>query len=144
MQQQPAILGGNVERRAGWNRTGDAQMNKFANSTTSEPLVCTPRFLPREMWVSAARIATDVNPANHPSLEALSMIEPGFQATKERIAVVTTKYWHTNGVHLTVNFRRSLRAWARVEDLAQNWLRVDRRKTSYELNVRGFAPGVHV
>jgi Astacin (Peptidase family M12A) len=67
-------------------------------------LVCTPKRLPVEKLVAAAKTATDVNPLNHAPIERLARIVPGFIATPERIAVVTTKYWGLQGVHLTVGF----------------------------------------
>ena len=67
-------------------------------------LVCTPKSLPRHLWVDAARRAVEVNPVNHAPIERLMRAMPGFAPTKERIAVVTTKYWHTNGVRLSVGF----------------------------------------
>lgn len=67
-------------------------------------LVCSPRSLPKEQWVEAAKRATEVNPANHPRLERLVRVVPGFQITPERIAVVTAKYWGLQGVRLTVGF----------------------------------------
>lgn len=70
----------------------------------SEALVCVPKQLPTSLWVSAADMATEINPVNRPRLERLSMLMPNFQPTRERIAVVTTKYWHTHGVRLTVGF----------------------------------------
>ena len=69
-----------------------------------ETIVCTPKNLPRDLWVSAAKTAVEINPVNHPPLHRLSAVLPGFAPTPERIAVVTTKYWHTNGVRLTVGF----------------------------------------
>ena len=70
-------------------------------------IVCTPRRLPREKLVAAAQKATEINPVNHAPVERLAMIMPGFTPTPERIAVVTTKYWGTQGVHLTVGFLES-------------------------------------
>jgi hypothetical protein len=67
-------------------------------------LVCSPRSLPREHWVAAARRASEVNPANYPRLERLVRAVPDFQLTPERIAVVTAKYWGLKGVRLTVGF----------------------------------------
>jgi hypothetical protein len=67
-------------------------------------LVCTPKRLPSDLVVSAARTAVEINPANHPPLHRLASVMPGFEPTPERIAVVTTKYWRTNGVRLTVGF----------------------------------------
>lgn len=69
-----------------------------------DPIVCTPKSLPRELWVSAAKVAVEHNPVNHPALASLAQAMPGFTLTRERIAVVTTKYWRTNGVRLTVGF----------------------------------------
>lgn len=68
------------------------------------PIVCLPKQLPKNLWVSAARMASEINPVNHPRLERLAMLVPGFQPTEEHIAVSTTKYWHTKGVRLTVGF----------------------------------------
>lgn len=67
-------------------------------------LVCTPKRLPRELLIPAARTAVDVNPLNHPPLHRLTRIMPEFRPTPERIAVVTTKYWGIAGVRLTVAF----------------------------------------
>jgi hypothetical protein len=56
------------------------------------------------MWISAARRATDINPVNRPPLERLGMVVRGFKPDPERLAVLTTKYWHGAGVRLTVGF----------------------------------------
>jgi hypothetical protein len=74
----------------------------------SEPnngqIVCLPRRLPRDQLMDAARNATEINPVNHPPLERLARIAPEIELTRERIAVVTTKYWGARGVNLTVGF----------------------------------------
>jgi hypothetical protein len=74
----------------------------------SEPnsgqVVCLPRRLPSDQLLDAARNAAEINPVNHPPLERLARIDPDFQPTRERIAVLTTKYWGTGGVRLTVGF----------------------------------------
>src|SRR5438874_1513221 len=70
----------------------------------SEQIVCLPKILPRHQWVSAARIASEINPVNHPPVERLMRVMPGFRPEPDRIAVLTTKYWHTGGVKLTVGF----------------------------------------
>lgn len=75
--------------------------NKHKPATT---LVCTPRRLPLELMPQAADVATTINPMNHAPVERLARVMRGFEPTRERIAVATTKYWHTNGVHLTVGF----------------------------------------
>jgi hypothetical protein len=49
-------------------------------------------------------MATEINPVNHPPVERLVRIVPGFAARPEHIAVLTTKYWHSGGVKLTVGF----------------------------------------
>jgi len=67
-------------------------------------IVCLPRVLPRNQWVRAAEIATNVNPVNHPPIERMGMVMRGFKPDKERLAVLTTKYWHGAGVRLTVGF----------------------------------------
>jgi hypothetical protein len=71
----------------------------------SEPIVCQPRRLPQDKLVDAARTATEINPVNHPPLERMARIEPGFRPTRLSLAITTTKYWGpSNGVHLTVGF----------------------------------------
>jgi Astacin (Peptidase family M12A) len=70
----------------------------------AELIVCRPRTLPREKWVRAAQVATDINPVNHPPIERMAMVMRGFRPDKERLAVLTTKFWHGAGVLLTVGF----------------------------------------
>src|SRR6266567_418071 len=67
-------------------------------------IVCTPRRLPQELLVPAARTAVEINPLNHPPLHRLTRVLRDFKPTPERIAVVTTKYWGVGGVRLTVGF----------------------------------------
>jgi Astacin (Peptidase family M12A) len=69
-----------------------------------EVIVCTPKLLPRHKWESAAKIATQINPVNHPPIERLVRVVAGFSPTREHIAVLTTKYWGVAGVRLTVGF----------------------------------------
>jgi hypothetical protein len=69
-----------------------------------EGLTCTPKRLPRDLWISAAKTAVDINPLNHPPLHRLLSVMPSFSLKPERISVVTTKYWHAKGVKLTVGF----------------------------------------
>src|SRR4051812_35820383 len=75
-------------------------------TTTAAPvLVCTPKRLPIELAEHAANIATSINPLNHAPVERLARVMEGFAIpSRARIAVMTTKYWHTNGVRLTVGF----------------------------------------
>jgi hypothetical protein len=67
-------------------------------------LVCTPRHLPADKRIAAAKTAIKINPLNHAPVERLSSVMPGFISSPERIAVVTTKYWGLQGVNLTVGF----------------------------------------
>jgi hypothetical protein len=72
--------------------------------TTDEALVCLPKRLPQNLWVSAAQTASQINPLNHPPINRLMLVEKGFAPTKQSIAVLTTKYWGNKGVKLTVGF----------------------------------------
>jgi len=66
-------------------------------------LVCTPRALPEHLRVAAAERAIAHNPANRPnSLIVAHALGPN--PPRPRIAVLTGKRWHTNGVKLTVGF----------------------------------------
>ncbi len=67
-------------------------------------IVCTPKRLPDEMLLEAARTAVEINPLNHAPVQRLTRLMPDFVPTPERIAVVTTKYWGIGGVRLTVGF----------------------------------------
>jgi hypothetical protein len=69
-----------------------------------DAIVCAPKRLPRDLWVSAAAKAVEINPINHPPLQRLTSLMPEFTPTRERIPVLTTKYWHAKGVRLTVGF----------------------------------------
>jgi hypothetical protein len=70
----------------------------------SEPIVCLPRRLPQDKLVEAARNAAEINPVNEPALDRLARIAPEIKPTRERAAVMTTKYWGPSGIHLTVGF----------------------------------------
>jgi Astacin (Peptidase family M12A) len=115
----------------------------------AEIIVCTPKRLPRDLWISAAAKATDINPVNHPPLERLASVMPAFTPTREQIAVVTTKFWHTNGVRLTVAFMDNpepelrsrillhMNAWAKtanvtfVESATDPQVRIAREDTGF-------------
>jgi hypothetical protein len=70
----------------------------------AEPIVCLPKRLPKNLWVSAAQAASEINPLNHPPINRLMMVAPGFSPTKLSMAILTTKYWGNKGVKLTVGF----------------------------------------
>lgn len=67
-------------------------------------LVCLPKALPKTQWVAAAQKATEINPVNHAPLERLAALAPDLEITPAHIAVVTTKYWRSGNVRLTVGF----------------------------------------
>jgi hypothetical protein len=67
-------------------------------------IVCSPRSLPQEMRVKAAKTAVEINPLNHAPLHQLLGLSPDLKPTKERIAAVTLKYWGVGGVKLSVGF----------------------------------------
>lgn len=66
---------------------------------TRQYIGCTVKQLPRTAHVEAAKTAIRINPANaplvHPSLAPLP---------PEHLALLTSKYWGTGGVKLTVSF----------------------------------------
>jgi hypothetical protein len=70
----------------------------------NDPIVCTPKSLPRDLWVTAAQKAVEINPANHPSTEHIARALAGAPFAPARIAVLIGKRWHTKGVRLTVGF----------------------------------------
>ena len=67
-------------------------------------ITCTPKSLPYEKLIAAAQTAAEINPLNYAPVHRLMSIMPGFQPTREHIALVTTKYWGIQGVRLTVAF----------------------------------------
>lgn len=63
------------------------------------PIVCTPVSLPEDEWIAAAFDACLENPCNMPALGLIDTIfDPGY------IAVLTSKYWGSKGVVLSVQF----------------------------------------
>lgn len=66
--------------------------------------VCTPRSLPPELIVPAARAAVNQNPVNAPERTWLARVLDMARPTPERIALLTSRYWGAGGVHLGVAF----------------------------------------
>ncbi len=62
------------------------------------PICCTPKQLPQDRWVEAAAKARSINPVNHPPIERLVRVMPGFAPDAMRLAVLTTKYWKAGKV----------------------------------------------
>jgi hypothetical protein len=67
-------------------------------------IVCTPKSLPPELQIEAAKTASEINPVNHAPVERLARVLPGYVPKPEHIAVLTTRYWGAGGVRLTVGF----------------------------------------
>jgi hypothetical protein len=70
----------------------------------SKQLVCLPKRLTQAQLLEAARHAIEINPMNRPPVERMAALGKGFAPTPQRIAVLTTAYWGTSGVKLTVGF----------------------------------------
>ena len=68
------------------------------------PIACTPKYLPLHHLVDAAETAIRINPANRPQAEMLARVFPSYVPTKEHIAALTTKYWQSGSVDLSVSF----------------------------------------
>jgi hypothetical protein len=71
------------------------------------PFLCAIQPLPREKWVAAAQTAVQINPANRPATHLLGMsgiTAMADMASPESLAVVTSKYWGSSGVKLSVGF----------------------------------------
>jgi len=71
------------------------------NQSQEELIVCAPRFLPRERWADADKLAFEINPENRPPDADLASQEGG---EDKRMAVSRRVYWGKKGVRLTVGF----------------------------------------
>jgi len=65
---------------------------------------CNIKVLPDHQWLTAAQTAVSINPANAPAVEMLALGSPGQVIAPEHLALMTTKYWGSGGVQLTVGF----------------------------------------
>ncbi|GAA4950232.1 peptidase M12 [Actinoplanes utahensis] len=91
---------------------------------------CSIKMLPAEEWVAAAEQASEINPANAPSLDMLRQAAPDTVIDPQDLAILTASYWGPRGAHLTVGFldnpepelrRRILshmNAWGRWADIS--------------------------
>jgi hypothetical protein len=71
----------------------------------TEPIVCIPKMLPRDSWITAAQTAIKINSSNCSHIEHLGLVEPSFPLTPDHLALMTKKRWnHISGVRLTVGF----------------------------------------
>ena len=67
-----------------------------------EYAMCMPKRLPQSKQVAAAKTAAEQNPMNLPPQRGMDRL--GIAPTRQRIAVITTKYWGAAGIKLTVGF----------------------------------------
>src|SRR5579859_5681089 len=65
---------------------------------------CTIKTLPDHLWLKAAARAVELNPANEPAIQQFKQLLPGTILPPLHIAAMTTKYWKTGKVRLTVGF----------------------------------------
>ena len=65
---------------------------------------CSIKTLPQEHWIKAAERARTINPANAPAVRQLNRMIPGAVIPPLHIAALTTKYWNSGVVRLTVGF----------------------------------------
>lgn len=69
---------------------------------------CSVKHLDRKSLIGAAKTASSIYPGNRPNMRGLSRIISGDALSEvmkpQAIAILTTKYWGTNGVNLTVSF----------------------------------------
>ncbi len=69
-----------------------------------EPMICKPKSLPQNQLVEAAKRAQTINPVNAPSLGGFVRSVRNFNPTPLRLAALTSKYWGSRGVTLTVGY----------------------------------------
>lgn len=66
---------------------------------------CIIKSLPDAHLTAAADLATEINPLNAPPVQLMRALRPGDEPpSRERLAVMTSKYWGAKGVKLTVGF----------------------------------------
>jgi hypothetical protein len=69
-----------------------------------EPIVCTPKKLPKRLLLTAAETAVKVNPVNAPASAPFAALAEYAVLEPQQIAVLTQKYWGPQGRRLTVSF----------------------------------------
>lgn len=65
---------------------------------------CRIKPVPAEAVFRAADRAREINPINAPALDMLHTAAPDAVIAPEHLALLTTRYWGSQGVHLTVSF----------------------------------------
>ncbi|KAI1054037.1 hypothetical protein LB507_007492 [Fusarium sp. FIESC RH6] len=83
----------------------NGSVNGSSNGTTDNFIGCTIKTLPEAEWQPAAATAVARNPANAPMVQMLRQkATRGGVPDPSQLAVLTSKYWGTGGVRLTVSF----------------------------------------
>ncbi|MET3805630.1 hypothetical protein ABIB25_002634 [Nakamurella sp. UYEF19] len=65
---------------------------------------CSIKVLPSDQWIDAAAAAVEINPTNAPATQALRLSMPDTVIEPAHLALLTSKYWGSGGVRLTVGF----------------------------------------
>jgi Astacin (Peptidase family M12A) len=80
------------------------KMSATSSVPKSSTDVCTIKSLPQNKWISAAKQASAINPANATATYMLQQVRPDAVIPPEHLALLTAKYWGKSGVRLTVGF----------------------------------------
>ncbi len=67
-----------------------------------QPITCTQKRLPSDLWIKAAKTAIAINPTNDPG-NGIAKAR-GVPLSPEHLAVITAKLWPASGVNLSVSF----------------------------------------
>src|SRR5436305_2094703 len=81
-------------------------------------IVCTPKSLPKRLWVKAAETATKINPVNAPLQGHFAALAEAFADPQLFITLVTSKYWGPTPRTLAVSFLESTPADLRARILS--------------------------
>ena len=86
------------------SKSNGQKEHKIVRSSNGAPITCTPKRLPRHLWVQAAKNAIKIETRNYGRAHRLLRIAPRIPLTPEHIAAVTDRKWPVGGVRLTVGF----------------------------------------
>lgn len=74
------------------------------NNENFELKTCTIKVLPRDLWDAAAKRASLINPRNKIVFEYQVTAIPELSLERDRLSVLTQKYWRSGKVELTTGF----------------------------------------
>jgi hypothetical protein len=98
---------------------GNGDRNGDTPADSAEKGTCTPKSLPKQLQVNAAKTATHINPANAPAPALVSGIDISNLVSEPlQIAVLTGKYWGAANRRLTVRFMETTPANLRARILS--------------------------